>query len=293
MNSIYKSANAQTAVHTAYENLLKQLPATIEQHYVTTSQGPTFVLAAGKPDAPPVVFFHGSLSSAITWVGELIRLSEKYRLYAIDMIGEAGKSAESRPPLHSDTYRHWLQEVFQQLGVAQPILVGLSLGGWLALNYVTAYPDQVKGLILISPGGVGRNRNVLWWVLPHLLLGPWGAKRLYRKILGPLGGELESTELARFLQLIAASVKPRTEPLPIVSDQQLALLAYPVLLLIGGQDVMLYPEEIRNRLQRNVRQYEEVYLPDAGHFLGDQSAAVDRFLARVARNRTTLNLANP
>ncbi len=281
MNSIYKSAKAQTAVHTAYDNLLNQLPPTIEQHYVSTGQGETFVLAAGEPDAQPIVYFHGSLSSAITWASELTRLAARYRVYAVDMIGEAGKSAEARPALHSDAYRHWLTELFEQLGVTEPILVGLSLGGWLALNYVTAYPDRVKGLILISPGGVGRNRNVLWWALPHLLLGPWGAKRLYRKILGPLGNELEGTELARFLQLIAASVKPRTEPLPLVREQQLALIACPILLLIGGQDIMLYPEEIRARLRRNVRQYQEVYLADAGHYLGNQSANIDRFLERL------------
>jgi len=84
----------------------------------------------------------------------------------------------------------------------------------------------------------------------------------------------------RFLQLIAANVKPRTEPLPIVSDQQLVLISCPVRLLIGGQDVMLYPEEIRQRLKRNVSQVEEVYIAKTGHYLGDQSAAIDRFLER-------------
>jgi len=281
MNSIYKSATGQAAVHTDYDNLLRQLPPTIEQHYVPTSQGQTFVLAAGKPDAPPIVFFHGSLSNAITWAGDLSRLAGNYRLYAVDMIGEAGKSAAARPKLASDAYGQWLQELFQQLGVSQPILVGLSLGGWLALDYVTRFPTAVKALILISPGGVGRNRNILWWVLPHLLLGPWGAKRLYRKILGPLGHEVGGTELERFLQLIAANVKPRTELLPIVSDQQLALITCPVLLLIGGQDVMLYPEEIRQRLKQKLHAYEEVYLANAGHFLGDQSVAMDRFLAQL------------
>lgn len=76
----------------------------------------------------------------------------------------------------------------------------------------------------------------------------------------------------------ADHVKPRTEPLPIFSDQQLALISCPVLLLIGGQDVMLYPEQIRHRLKQNLQHYEEVYVSNAGHYLGDQSAAVDRFL---------------
>lgn len=280
MNSIYKSAKGRAIVQTAYEKLLSQLPTEIEQQRVETSLGSTFLLSAGKHDAPPIVFFHGSLSNSITWAGDLLRLSKTFRVYAIDMIGEGGKSAEARPPLQSDEYSHWLQEVFAQLGVVQPILVGLSLGGWLALDYAKRFPAQLKGLILISPGGVGRNRNVLWWVLPYLLLGPWGAKRIYQKILGPLGQELADTELSRFLHLIATHVKPRTELLPIISDQQLAAIPCPVLLLIGGQDLMLYPEEIRARLQQNLRHYEEVYLPEAGHYLGDQSVAIDRFLHR-------------
>lgn len=237
MSSIYKSANGRVTVQAAYDKLLSQLPADIEQHYVTTSQGPTFVLAAGKLDAPPLVFFHGSLSNSITWRWELTRLAPKFRVYAIDMIGEAGKSAEARPSLHSDAYSQWLREVFQQLGVTQPILVGLSLGGWLALPYATHFPADVKGLILLSPGGVGQNRNVLLWALPYLLLGKWGVKRFYGKVLGPLGAELEGTELSDFLQAISTHVNPRTEPLPIVSDQQLAALPCPVLLLIGGKDV--------------------------------------------------------
>lgn len=285
MNSIYKSANARTIVQAAYAELLGQLPVEIEQQTVATSLGATFVLSAGKLDAPPIVFFHGSLSNSITWAEDLRRLSQNFRVYAIDMIGEAGRSAEARPPLQSDEYSKWLQEVFQQLGVTQPILVGLSLGGWLALDYAKRFPTNLKGLILISPGGVGQNRNVLWWILPYLLLGPWGAKRIYQKILGPLGQELADTELSRFLHLIATHVKPRTELLPIMSDQQLAAIPCPVLLLIGGQDLMLYPEEIRARLKQNLRHYEEVYLPEAGHYLGNQSVAIDRFLARLAMTK--------
>ena len=46
-----------------------QLPAEIEQQTVATRLGATFVLSAGSPDAPPIVFFHGSLSNSITWAG--------------------------------------------------------------------------------------------------------------------------------------------------------------------------------------------------------------------------------
>jgi pimeloyl-ACP methyl ester carboxylesterase len=74
------------------------------------------------------------------------------------MIGEPGLSAPSRPRLASDAYALWLDDVLHELGVARASLVGVSLGGWLALDYATRRPERVERLALLCPGGVGKQR---------------------------------------------------------------------------------------------------------------------------------------
>ncbi|MCA9840284.1 MAG: alpha/beta hydrolase [Trueperaceae bacterium] len=281
MTSIYKSAKGREIVQQQYDALLAQLSGDIEHIYVDTAQGSSFVLAAGKPSSPTIVFLHGSLSNSITWANDLSYFSKQFRVFAVDIIGEAGKSAESRPTLHSDANAEWLKEVLDKLNASKAVVVGLSLGGWFALDFSNHFPERVSGLVLMSPGGISKNRDVVSWILPYFLLGPWGIKKAYQKILGPLGRELEDTELSRFLQLIPKHVNPRTEDLPIFTDAQLAAISCPVLLLLGAKDVMVYPEEVRSRLQENLQAYDEVYLENAGHYLGNQSAQIERFLQKV------------
>ena len=51
------------------------------------------------------------------WMNDVRTFAGQFRVYAIDMIGEAGLSAPSRPPLASDAYAVWLDEVPQGLSV--------------------------------------------------------------------------------------------------------------------------------------------------------------------------------
>ena len=69
--------------------------------------------------------------------------------------------------------------------------------------------------------------------------------------------------------------------MPVFTDAQLTAISCPVLLRLGAKEIMVYPEEVRIRLQENLQKYEEVYLENAGHYLGNQSAQIERFLQVV------------
>lgn len=284
MTDIWRTRDGGEAVRVRYREFLNYWPVANEHLRVPTAQGETFVIACGPKDAPPVVLLHGSLSNTSAWLGDVRALAERFRVYAIDMIGEPGFSAPSRPPLSSGAYAPWLDEVFAALRVVRPALVGISLGGWLALEYATHRPDNVSALALLCPGGVGRHKNVLLWALPLLLLGPWGQRKVMERIRGgpePRDVPPEVKAFGEYMQLVTSSTRPRTERLPKFSDAALSRLGVPVLAILAGRDVFIDSPGTRARLEQNVPQVEVVWLPEAGHMLVGHGERIAAFLQKA------------
>jgi pimeloyl-ACP methyl ester carboxylesterase len=156
MKCVYKSEEGERQVQERYRRFLERWPVPSQQLRVPTREGETFVVACGDPAAPPLLLLHGSGGNAAMWMGDVAVWAAHYRVFAIDMLGEPGLSAPSRPPLESDAYALWLDDVMAALALERVSIVGMSLGGWLALDYATRRPQRVHSLALLCPGGVGR-----------------------------------------------------------------------------------------------------------------------------------------
>jgi pimeloyl-ACP methyl ester carboxylesterase len=281
MSGLYRSEAACEAVRARYAAFLQRWPVPAEHLRIATSQGETFVIACGPKHAPPVVLLHGSMANSASWMGDVGVWAQRFRVYAVDTIGEPGFSAPSRPPLASGAYAPWLGEVLAGLGVEKPALVGISLGGWLALEYATQHPERVSAVALLCPGGVGRHKNVLPWVVPLMLLGPWGRRRIMARMGGgPPPRDIPEPVRAfgEFMGQIQASFRPRTERLPRFDDAALGRLSMPVLAILGGRDVMIDSAGTRERLEARVPRAEVVWLPQAGHILIGHTDTIERFL---------------
>lgn len=284
MPAIWKTEAGGEAVRTRYAQFLARWPVANEQRRLPTAQGETFVVSSGPPDAPAVLLLHGSASNSASWMGDVAAWSRRFRVHAVDMIGEPGFSAPSRPPLASEAYALWLDEVMAGLGVERAALVGISLGGWVALDYATRRPGRVSALALLCPGGVGRHRNILIWAAPLLLLGPFGRRVIMRQLSGG-GGQAPASPAVQafgaFMDLIFANFRPRTERLPRFSDEALASITAPVLAILGGRDAMIDSAGTRERLAAHVQQADIRWLPDAGHILMNHGAEIEAFLAKA------------
>ena len=284
MPSIWKTAAGGEAVRARYAQFLAYWPQPSIQQSVPTAQGETFVMESGKDGAPVVVFLHGGSSNSATWLRDAAVLGEHFKVYAVDMIGEPGLSAESRPPLASGAYAPWLDEVLASLDVTRCALVGISLGGWLALEYATHHPGKVSGLVLLCPGGVGRHRNILLWAAPLLALGPWGRARFMRIVGAPSGGGEANPAMQAFMDFTAqinAAFRVRTERLPVFSDPALQRLKMPVMAILGGRDAFIDAPGARRRLAANLPHADIRWLPEASHFLIGHTAEIDAFLRQA------------
>ncbi|MEI9996327.1 MAG: alpha/beta fold hydrolase [Rhizomicrobium sp.] len=278
--TIWKTSQGAAEVEARYRAILQHWPQPNRQVTVPTREGDTFVVSCGPEDAPPLVLLHGSASNAFMWMGDAALWSRHFRVHAVDIIGEPGLSAPSRPTLASGAYPGWLDDVLAGLAIETTALVGLSLGGWLALDYATRRPERVRALVVLCPGGVGRHRNVLLWALPLLLLGPWGRRKVSAIIAGPKAPDAPQMPAAvrDFLDLIYKNFRVRRERLPVIGDDALRRLAMPVLAILGGKDAMIDSAGTRRRLEQAVPHVQIRWLEEQGHFLRGQAAAILDFL---------------
>ncbi|GFQ68004.1 hypothetical protein TNCT_432701 [Trichonephila clavata] len=110
--------------------------------------------ADGK--ATPLLLLHGFASGIGLWISNLDSLSQNRPLYAIDILGFGlssrpafSKDAELAENQFVESIESWRKKV----GLKQFILLGHSMGGYLAAAYSIKYPDNIKHLILADPWG--------------------------------------------------------------------------------------------------------------------------------------------
>jgi pimeloyl-ACP methyl ester carboxylesterase len=278
--SIYKSEAGCEVVERHYRRALQRWPVPNRQMFIPTGQGETFVIVSGENQTVPVVLLHGSGTNSSAWLGDVAEWAQHYRVYAVDMIGEPGLSAPSRPSLQSNAYADWLDDVWDHLGLTAASVVGISLGGWLGLEYAVKRPRRVASLSLLSPSGIG-SQNQMFLVKAGLLTmcGRWGRRRSLRLVTGraSLPPEVAESLVVRFQHF-----RPRMERLPIRTDEELASLKMPVQLILGGRDALIRSEETRNRMQRHVSHLQLTYLAREGHILPRQTNDIAAFLKSVS-----------
>jgi pimeloyl-ACP methyl ester carboxylesterase len=121
---------------------------------VRTRLGDTHVLAIGPEDAPPAVFLPGGNFLNPTCLKWFLPLAARHRLYAPDIVGQPGLSAQTRPSPKGDGHAFWVEDVLDGLGLERAPLVGLSYGAGLAIRTMGLAPERVSRAALVSPAGV-------------------------------------------------------------------------------------------------------------------------------------------
>lgn len=272
---IFDSPKGASLVEAGYRQDLAAWPVPREERVVTTSFGPTFVVISGSEQDPPLVLLHGSSANAVSWAPAIPAWASQRRIYAIDVPGEPGRSAPVRLDLHSEHHR-WLGEVLDALGVTTTAMVGESLGGWLAVDWAQRHPERVTELVLLCPGGIGRQR----WetILVALLLRVFGLRRSMTWLVG-------SDAIPESAVTIQRHFRPRMQPLPIVDDATLRRLSMPLLVVLGARDRVFDSAGTRARLATTVEDAEVVVLPKAGHALPRPTDLVLDFLRRHETRR--------
>ena len=241
-NSVYKTKEKRDFFRAQYNGILSAFP--FGQKYIETSYGQTFVLFSGAEDAPPVILLHGSCSNSVFMAPEMTALADSYRVYAVDIIGEAGNSDEHRLPLHTHDYADWLRDVLDALGIKNAVIIGNSLGGWIALKFAATFPERVNKLALLAPGGIAGQ-------FPELLDKARNAQTNDEALTvesSMPGSDGLPKAVTDFMNLIFDVYYPITDELPVFTDEAIKKLTMPVLFVAGKLDNLLDSTAAAKRL---------------------------------------------
>jgi pimeloyl-ACP methyl ester carboxylesterase len=274
--STFRSAEGKRLYLDAYQKALGQWPVPFQDLMVPTAFGDTHVIVSGEPAAAPVVLLHATGTSATGWLKNVGPLSQHHRVFAVDIMGEAGRSRQHALLRDRHDCATWVASLLDQLGLEQASFVGWSFGGWATLAFLMAEPDRVSKCVLLAPYAslAPYKLPVLLFLklAPYLPTGPPG--RLALRMMAP-GFRFDERFAEQFIlggrYFKAADPKASVFPQPY-SDEELRSISTPVLLLVGDEETTFKPQLAVNRARRHIPHIETDVLPGIGHLIAMEAA---------------------
>lgn len=255
----------------------------LQVHYKTAGSG-----------EPALILLHGFGASMFSWHQVMEPLGELGTVAAFDRPGSGLTERLLRGEWEGESPYSMVSQVeitvglMDELGIEQAILVGNSAGGTVAMETALAYPQRVRGLILVDPA-IYRGGSPAWirplLRLPQIRrLGPL----IIRRLSTSGGGLLDSAwhdpslvtpeiregyeQLTRvdnwdqgFWELTLASRPSRLE-------ERLDEVTLPVLVITGDDD-RIVPTEESIRLAGELPDAELIVLPECGHLPQEECPA--------------------
>lgn len=242
-----------------------------------TPTGDTFALVAGS--GRPVVLVPGTNFSTAVWLDVVAAVAAEHQVVAVDVPGQPGLSAGDRPEHARVAYGDWLRAVIQHLGISEPVVVGHSLGGLIALAGVVG-SASVAALVLFNPAGLTRLR-----VTPGVLRStlPWLVRPsavTARGLLSVLTTAPIPDHLTAWLALVGSHVRTSLAPAPL-PDATLARIAVPVGVYAAARDPFLPPASLR-RGAAKLPGSRFTAVPGAGHLLPHEQPSLVVDAVRIA-----------
>jgi pimeloyl-ACP methyl ester carboxylesterase len=249
----------------------------------------------------PIVFLHGFMGRGECWQPLVSQLQHHYRCICVDMLGFGDSS---KPMMRYDIAKlvDFLRAFVQALELNSFVLVGHSLGGWVAAAYALAYPETVVAMMLAAPAGIrddsfcGRYDHLrpLLWQTPIVDWGLW--------LLQPMAALLGQQQSLRQIRWIRHELNNQPAPRSFLLDRMrpedaidtvetaVHQLKLPTLVVTGDQDDTI-PLWHSQTYASEIAAAELVVIPDADHSLPQKYATemaeiLLPFLARVWANVT-------
>ncbi|MEZ5417074.1 MAG: alpha/beta fold hydrolase [Vicinamibacterales bacterium] len=267
-SSVYRTPEVRARLLTLYDQQMTRWPLAFEDVFLSTPYGRVHVVASGPAGAPPLLLLHASGIASWSWRFNAEGLCRRFRCYAVDLIGDAGRS-------EYDTQDHVLRSgqdeadlyasIADRLGLDRAYVVGASEGGFIATNLAMYHPRRVRKLALLGPMGyAGATQAVLRIMLAQLFPVPAVQDRTFAWAFSD-DATLQRA-FGEWFRLVMTGLRPvKVPPWPFSAAERRQLMV-PVLFVFGRRDHLVGDPGRARALVEDVPE-AEVRIVDAGHLM--------------------------
>ncbi|PPR09482.1 MAG: Esterase YbfF [Alphaproteobacteria bacterium MarineAlpha11_Bin1] len=234
-------------------------------------------------DGPPLIVLHGLFGCARNWAGIARSLSETRRVYVLDL-----RNHGASPHAPTMAYDEMAQDVGRFIaahGIVDPIVMGHSMGGKVAMRLALDQTDLLRGLIVVDIAPVTYRHDMMDYIVAMQVLDLSG-KQNRAELEDKLREEIGDADIAAFLMTNLERVNGEFHwriNLPAISAEMSSISEFPVpdctwyggpTAFIAGEHSVYIRVNHRSRIRELFPEAFTVTIRDASHWVhADQSEA--------------------
>lgn len=252
MNSYFKNSEVKKEALSLYYSKLNALNIEHQILNIETSFGNTNIIATGNKNNLPLVLVHGSNGCAPVSLEAFGKLSDKFRVFAVDVIGQPNLSDENRLDMSSLDYGKWMYEILSRLNIYEVYLVGISFGGFISLKSLIYDDRRIAKAFLIVPAGIinGNPIKALCNVFLPIKLYKWTENtRCLNRFLTALFSYNDAFAL-KFLALIFLNYSMDFSAIPLITSEEAKKIKTPVYFFAAENDVLFPGAKMEKKVRR-------------------------------------------
>src|SRR6056297_270509 len=239
---MFKSEKGKQEILRLYDAKLEGLNIDYEYLSVNTSFGKTNIIAVGDPKKPPMIIVHGSNGCAPIALETYANLHKQYRVFAVDVLAQPNKSADTRLSMKDDSYGKWMNEVIADLNIDSVTMAGFSFGGLVILKTLEHDESKIREAYLSAPAYIvnGNPLKVLFKVfIPMKKYLKTKKIKYVEKFLSHLFTDRDAFAI-EFLSKVFLEFEMDFTPVPVIDAENAGEIKTPIT-LFAAQDDILFP----------------------------------------------------
>ena len=258
-----------------YDSQLSRLDKPWKDVYVETSFGTTHIVETGDLSGEPLLVFHGGNATTAYNLLACGFIMDDFHIYAVDMVGHPGKSAETSLPARGCDYGRWAGEVIDSLHYDQISLFGGSFGAGVIAETMCICPDKVKRAVLYVPAGIKNAPaiNSAAMMLPMIAYWITGKDKWLKKCMLPMAitEDMITDDIYETAKLSIDCIKVKTGMPGNVDGELMKKCKAPTLVMAAEKDCLFPGKGVIERARKIIPNCTAYLLEGRGHmsFLTD------------------------